>query len=81
MNKPLEDDFKYYLEHQDEFVEQYDGRVLVIKNHKVLGDYDSEFEAVEETSKTEELGTFLVQKCEPGEDAYTATFHSRVSFT
>lgn len=80
MEKPLEKEFEYYLAHQDELVKQYNGRVIVIKDQKVIGDYDTEFEAVEETSKTQKPGTFLVQKCEPGTDAYTATFHSRVAF-
>jgi len=33
-----------------------------------------------ETSKKFELGTFLVQKVEPGTESYTQTFHSRVAF-
>lgn len=80
MEKPLEMEFNYYLEHQDELVERYNGRILVIKNQRVIGDYDSEPEAIEETSKQEEMGTFLVQKCEPGTSAYTAIYHSRVAF-
>ena len=56
------------------------GRFVVIKNQKVLGVYDSDLEAVEETSKTEEMGTFLVQKCVAGDEGLTQTFHSRVAF-
>ena len=75
----LAKDFTYYLEHQDELVERYDGRVIVIKDGEVLGDYDSQGEAVKETEKAGyELGTFLVQKVSPGPDAYTQTHHSRV---
>jgi len=80
MSKPLEKEFKYYLENQDKLVEKYNGKVLVIKNCNVIGVYDTELEAVNETSKKEELGTFLVQKCEPGTDSYTQIFHSRVGF-
>jgi hypothetical protein len=57
-----------------------EGKVLVIKGQKVLGVYDSELQAVEETVKTHPLGTFLVQKCEAGQESYTQTFHSRVAF-
>ena len=72
-------EFEYYLEHQDELVEKYRGKFIVIKGTSVIGQYDSDIEAVEETSKQHELGTFLVQKCEPGSESYTYTFHSRVA--
>jgi hypothetical protein len=76
----LQDEFKFYIENQDAFVKQYRGRFIVIKDLKVIGVYDDKLIAVRETSKTHELGTFLVQKCEPGSDNYTQTFHSRVIF-
>jgi len=78
MAKPLEEEFRYYLGHQDDLVAEYDGKVLVIKGQQVIGVYDDEGEAVEKTAETHELGTFLVQLCSPGTDAYTAVFHSRV---
>jgi hypothetical protein len=80
MLKPLEIEFKYYLEHQDELVKKYNGRIIVIKGQSVIGDYDSEITAIEETSKNHELGTFLVQKCEPGTKSYSQTYHSRAIF-
>lgn len=80
MTNDLEKEFEYYLEHQAELVELYNGKYLVIKDSHVQGAYDSEMEAVDEASKTYELGTFLIQKCEPGTESYTQTYHSRVSF-
>jgi hypothetical protein len=77
---PLEKEFQFYLDHQDDLVKQHEGRVVVIKGQKVLSVYDDEAAAILETEKTEELGTFLVQRCTPGDDAYTNRFHSRVSF-
>ena len=76
----LEKEFKYYLDNQDELVKKYEGKFVVIKDCKVIGEYDDELQAIEETQKEHELGTFLVQKCEPGSESYTQTFHSRVSF-
>lgn len=71
-------DFKYYLDHQEELVGQYDGRTIVIKRGKILGVYDSPLEAVTKTeSAGHELGTFLVQTVSPGPDAYTHIHHSR----
>jgi hypothetical protein len=75
----LKKEFEYFLEHKKELVREYNGKFVVIKNLKVIGAYDSEIDAIEETSKTEELGTFLVQKCEPGDASYTQTFRSRVA--
>ena len=76
--KPLQDEFEYYLAHQDELVKKYNGKFVAIKGHSVLGAYNSELEAIKKTAKEHALGTFLVQKCEPGEESYTQTFHSRV---
>ena len=73
----LEREFDYYLEHQDELLEKYNGRVIVIKDCTVLSDHDSHIEAVIETQKVHELGTFLVQAVSPGPEAYTQRFHSR----
>jgi len=78
MDSPLKREFDYYLAHQDELVKQYNGKFVVIKNLQVIGVHDDELTAVSETAKQHELGTFLVQKVEPGEEAYTQTFHSRV---
>lgn len=78
MGTVLREEFKYYLDHQEELVKLYKGKFIVIKDQKVIGSYDSELEAVKKTSEQYELGTFLVQKCEPGKGSYTQTYHSRV---
>ena len=75
----LEREFQYYRTHQQELVAKYSGKVLAIKNDVVLGVFETEIAAVQEISKQHPLGTFLVQRCEPGADSYTQTFHSRVS--
>jgi len=80
MIKDLEKEFDYYLQHQQELVNKYNGRIIVIKGQTVIGVFDSELEAVKKTSEMHELGTFLVQKCEPGKESYTQTYHSRVAF-
>lgn len=80
MESPLENEFEYYLENQEELVRKYNGKILVIKDRSVVGVYDSEPEAIEAATKLYELGTFLVQKCEPGQESVTQTFHSRAVF-
>lgn len=76
----LENEFKFYLKNQDDLVKQYLGKFVVIKNEQVIGAYDDEVEAIRQTVPHHELGTFLVQKCEPGSENYSETFHSRVAF-
>ncbi len=74
----LEEEFQYYLCHQDELVEKHEGQYVVVKDSQILGFYDSEVEAIENTQRDHKLGTFLVQRCEPGSQNYTEVFHSRV---
>lgn len=76
----LEKEFQYYLDHQDEIVEKYNGRYVVIVGEKIVGDYADDLEALLESQKEHKLGTFLIQKVTPGDEAYTKRFHSRVSF-
>lgn len=76
----LEKEFEYYLKHQAELVKKYNGKHIVIIGDEVVGVYDSDEEAYFASAKEYELGTFLIQYCEPGEDSYTQTFHSRVTF-
>jgi len=80
MSEQLKNEFTYYQSNKDEFVKQYKGKFIVIKNHEVIGVYKSEFEAITETAKTNPLGTFLVQKCEPDADSELRVYHSRVAF-
>jgi hypothetical protein len=77
----LEKEFQYYKDHQDELVKKHNGKTLVIKDSKIIGVYETREEAITESSKTLELGTFLVQLCSPGDSAYSQTFHSRVLYS
>ena len=81
MASPLEREFEYYLAHQAELVKKYNGKFIVLKNCKVIGAYDDLAAAVSNTQKEHDLGTFLVQRVEPGDETYTQTFHSRVAFS
>ena len=80
MPKPLENEFKYYLAHQAELVKEHRGKFVVIKDDQLIGVYSDELEAIRETKKKHQPGTFLVQRAEPGAEGYTQTFHSRVAF-
>ncbi|MYA22593.1 MAG: hypothetical protein F4Z30_07305 [Gemmatimonadetes bacterium] len=77
----LKDEFQYYLDHQAELAAQYEGKVLVIKDHRVIGAYSSEIEAIRQTTKQHALGTFLVQPCSADPESTLQTYHSRVCFS
>ena len=81
MVNQLKKEFEYYLAHQDEMVEKYDGKYIVIQKGHVLGAYDDELTAITDTQKSHELGTFLVQRVSRGTSDYSQTFHSRVVFS
>lgn len=76
----LRKEFDFYLKNQSDLAKKYNGKYIVVKNCEVIGVFDSEIDAVEKTSENHKLGTFLVQKCEPGKESYTQTYHSRVAF-
>ncbi|MDD4730199.1 MAG: hypothetical protein PHN55_15790 [Dysgonamonadaceae bacterium] len=76
----LKEQFEWYLKNQQDLVNRYNGKILVIKDKEIVGVYDSEDIALFEASKKFGLGNFLIQLCTPGNDAYTQTFHSRVAF-
>ena len=78
MGIALQEEFNYYLAHQDELVRLYNGRFIVLKGHEVLGVYDERLEALSETAKEHEPGTFMVHRVTPGAAGHTQTFHSRV---
>lgn len=76
----LDTEFKYYLNNQDKLVQEYNGKYIVIKGEEVIAAFDNEGDAYFNTSKDHEVGTFLIQYCEPGDGSYTRVFHSRVHF-
>lgn len=80
LNNMLVREFEYYLENQQELVRQYNGKYIVIIGETVVGSYEKQDQALFETQKEYELGTFLIQKCSIGSEDYTQTFHSRVVF-
>jgi hypothetical protein len=76
----LEKEFKYYVSNQNQLVRKYFGKYLVIRGEEVVGNYDSFEDALYDSQKKYELGTFLIQQCLPGEDNYTQTFQTRAIF-
>ena len=70
------EELEFFVTNQNILVEQYGGKFLVIKGKTIIGVYSSALEAYFNTQKTHKLGTFMIQPCEPGPDAYTVTIAS-----
>ena len=74
----LNTEFRYFIDHQDELVKKYNNRVLVIIGENVVADYDNYDQAFFQSIEKYKQGSFLLQECTEGEDAYTDTFCSPV---
>jgi hypothetical protein len=70
-----------YKERQSEIAKEFNGKIIAVKDGEVLGDYPSRADALRDmTAKGFTPGSFLIIRCTEGDEEYTATFHSRVSF-
>lgn len=69
-------EFEYFKANQEDLVRQHEGKVLSIKGEKVIGVYNNALEAYIESSKDHKIGSFMIQPCKPGPEAYTVTISS-----
>ena len=69
----FDQELNYFIAHQEQLVQRFRGKVLALQGEQVLGAYDSVLQAYLETGKHHRPGTFMIQKCEPGPEAYTVT--------
>ena len=74
--------FTFFKSNIEELCKCYYGKFLSIKNAAVLGAYDSFDQAYTETSRSEELGTFLIMHCVRADEMSINNFYSNnVVFT
>jgi hypothetical protein len=71
-------ELSFFKAHQEELVDKYEGRVLVIRGEKVVGIHDDALAAYLSATKEFEPGSFMIQPCSPGPSAYTVTIASSV---
>jgi hypothetical protein len=64
-NLPNYTEFLWYKNHEEELLQRYLGRFLVIKGGQVLADYDSKIQAWQETIKAHQSGSFIIHHCVP----------------
>ena len=75
----LEREYQYYETIASQLATEHPHKFAVIKGETVIGIYDTMQQALEETAKAHELGTFIVQQCEE-RNSTVQRFHSRVAF-
>ncbi len=66
----------YFISHQQELVARHAGKILVLRGEEVVGAYGSPLEAFNAAKEQFPVGTFMLQRCEPGPDAYTVIINS-----
>lgn len=77
--KELEKEFEFYLANLDKLAKKYNGKFIAIKEHKILGAYNSMLDAVKQTEKQgHEIGTFIVQKASTDPSAYSMTYFNNL---
>jgi hypothetical protein len=52
---------QYYMDNRDSLRQKYNEKRVVIVKNQILGVYDSDSEAIKETTKTMKMGTFCVK--------------------
>jgi len=57
----LEAEHQFYLDNRETLREKYPGKRVVIVKNEIKGVYNSDLEALAETTKTMEMGTFCVK--------------------
>jgi hypothetical protein len=76
----LEKEYEYFKKIRSALIKDHLNEFVVIKKEEILGFYPSFEQAIEDTSKNHQLGTFIVQKCVP-KDLDVHRYHSRVIFS
>jgi hypothetical protein len=72
----FQQELDFFKENQQNLVAQFEGKILVIKGNQVLGAYNNMIEAYKEAIKIFKPGSFMIQPCINGPEAYTVTISS-----
>ena len=69
------EELNFFIKNQDNLVKQYAGKALVIKGNELCGMYDTPLEAYIQLQRDDQLGKAMIQMCQPGPAAYSATLN------
>lgn len=76
----LQDELDFFIANQDELVRKHRGKVLVLRDREVVGVFDTPLQAYLDAESRYAAGTYAIQRCTPGPEAYTVTIASSMSF-
>ena len=71
-------DFDYFLANMKNLYSEHGHKFVSVKNQSILGVYNTFNDALENTLKTEKLGTFLVQECFDNKEKMVQHFQCNV---
>ncbi|MCL2103226.1 MAG: hypothetical protein FWH25_04215 [Syntrophorhabdaceae bacterium] len=73
----MQSQLEMYIERQHSLVAEYNGKIIALKNGEVLGEYPTKTDALEDMRcKRLAPGEFMIIKCTPGDEEYTARFRT-----
>lgn len=72
----FDQELAFFIAHQDELVQKFRGKILVLRGENVEGVYDSPLEAYLCAQKQFPVGTFMIQPCQSGRSAYSVSINS-----
>ena len=70
------EELNFFMENQEALVREHGGETLVLRGREILGVYPTALTAYLEAQKNYELGTFMIQPCMAGLEAYSITVTS-----
>lgn len=76
----FERELQFFIANQERLVKEYKGKILVLRGEEVVGVYDDSLTAYLDAADKYEPGTFMIQPCTEGSDAYTVTITSHAIF-
>lgn len=76
----FEEELQFFIANQDQLVAQYAGQILILQGRQVVGAHPTLLAAYLDALRRFAPGTFMLQRCEPGPDAYTVTISTRDLF-
>lgn len=72
------EDFNYFLENYEQFMEKHGENYIAIRNKEILGVYKYPEEVIFKLSDTYKPGSYIVQRCRYGSTAHqTALLHKK----
>jgi hypothetical protein len=76
----FDEELAFFIANQDSLLKEHQGKILTLRGHEVVGAHDTLSDAYFDALHRFEPGTFMLQPCEPGPDAYTVTVSTRDLF-